>query len=57
MVPNTTSPAVNKVPVGATSSDGTLALCPLSGTTDQRGIARPQGSACEIGSVERKPKE
>lgn len=57
MVPKTTSPAVNKIPVGATSSDGTMPLCPSSGTTDQRGIPRPQGSGCDIGSVERKPKE
>ena len=57
MVPKTTSPAVNKIPIGATNADGTTALCPSSGTTDQRGIARPQGSACDIGSVERKPRE
>ncbi|HSD01277.1 MAG TPA: right-handed parallel beta-helix repeat-containing protein [Gaiellales bacterium] len=57
MVPRTTSPAVNKVPIGATSSDGTIALCPSSGTTDQRGIPRPQSGACDIGSVERKPRE
>lgn len=57
MAPRPSSPAVNKIPVGATTTDGTLALCPASGTTDQRGIPRPQGSACDIGSVERKPKE
>jgi hypothetical protein len=56
MVPRPASPAVNKIPIGATSSDGTMALCPSSGTTDQRGIARPQAGACDIGSVERKPK-
>jgi hypothetical protein len=52
MVPRPNSPAVNKIPIGA--PDG---LCPPSGTTDQRGIARPQSGACDIGSVERKPKE
>jgi hypothetical protein len=55
VLPKPTSPAINKIPIGATSSDGSTALCPASGTTDQRGIARPQGSACDIGSVERKP--
>jgi hypothetical protein len=57
MVPRPTSPAVNAIPIGATSADGNLALCPSLGTTDQRGIARPQAGACDIGSVERKPKE
>jgi hypothetical protein len=57
MVPRPTSPAVNAIPVGATSWDGAISLCPASGTTDQRGIPRPQAGACEIGSVERKPKE
>jgi hypothetical protein len=57
MVPTPKSPAVNRIPVGATSSDGTIALCPASGTTDQRGIARPQAGACDIGAVERKPKD
>jgi hypothetical protein len=56
MLPNPASPAINKIPIGATSSDGSLALCPTSGTTDQRGVPRPQGGACDIGSVERKPK-
>jgi parallel beta helix pectate lyase-like protein len=57
MVPKPTSPAVNRITVGSTTADGTTALCPASGTTDQRGIARPQSGACDIGSVERKPKE
>ncbi len=52
MVPRPASPAVNAIPIG--SSGG---LCPSSGTTDQRGIARPQAGACDIGSVERKPKD
>src|SRR4051812_9583544 len=57
MVPRPASPAVNAIPVGATGADGSTAVCPSSGTADQRGIARPQAGACEIGSVERKPKE
>jgi hypothetical protein len=33
--------------------DTALAIhCPA---TDQRGIARPQGSACDVGAVERQP--
>ena len=57
MVPRPASPAVNAIPVGATSWDAAIGLCPASGTVDQRGISRPQAGACEIGSVERKPKE
>ena len=56
MVPKPKSPAVNRIPIGAVASDGSIALCPASGTTDQRGIARPQAGACDVGSVERKPK-
>ncbi len=42
------SPAINGVPVAnCTDANG----IPI--TTDQRGIARPQGVACDIGSVER----
>jgi hypothetical protein len=57
MVPRPHSPAANAIAVGATSGDGTTPLCPASGTADQRGIARPQSGACDVGSVERKPKE
>jgi hypothetical protein len=56
ILPRPGSPAVNAVPTGTTTTVGT-ALCPASGTTDQRGIQRPQSAACDIGSVERKPKE
>jgi len=42
------SPALNQIPVG-TMANGTT-LCP---GTDQRGDSRPQGSECDIGSVER----
>jgi hypothetical protein len=52
MKPASNSPAVDAIPIGALATDGT-ALCPASGTTDQRGKPRPQGSACDIGSVER----
>jgi hypothetical protein len=38
------------IPVGATGNG--IALCP---STDQRGVARPQGSACDIGAVELSP--
>jgi hypothetical protein len=36
------SPAVDAIPAGA----------PGCGATDQRGVARPQGAACDIGAVE-----
>jgi len=52
MVPRPGSPAVNVIPIGAAGG-----LCPSSGSTDQRGIPRPQSGACDTGSVERKPKE
>ena len=31
---------------------GSDADCP---TTDQRGVVRPQGAACDVGAVERQP--
>ncbi len=44
------SPAIDAVPIAdCTDSSGN----PLA--TDQRGIARPQGPACDIGSVEARP--
>ena len=46
------SPAIDQIPVGAMTSSGGIALCPASGSTDQRGVARPQGPACDIGAVE-----
>jgi probable HAF family extracellular repeat protein len=46
-----TSPAVDAIPVSptnyCTAVDGTTPI-----TTDQRGIARPHGTACDIGAVE-----
>jgi hypothetical protein len=44
------SPVLNQIPVGATGNGATL--CP---GTDQRGVARPQGSECDIGAVELSP--
>jgi fibronectin-binding autotransporter adhesin len=48
MVPRPASPAVDVIPIGA-------GPCAATGTTDQRGLARPRGTGCEIGSVERQP--
>ena len=46
MLPGAGSPAINAIPIGtATLCDGTF-------KSDQRGVSRPQGSACDIGSVE-----
>jgi hypothetical protein len=43
-----TSPAVDAVPIAdCTLSDGTTPLA-----TDQRGVARPEGSACDMGAFE-----
>jgi hypothetical protein len=47
-----TSTALDRIPVGATGADGTTRLCPMSGSRDQRWVARPQGSACDLGAVE-----
>jgi hypothetical protein len=35
------------IPIASCQADGAAGV-----TTDQRGIARPQGPGCEIGSVE-----
>jgi hypothetical protein len=45
--PATDSPALDRIPTG-TDVDGTL-LCP---GTDQRGVARPQATDCDVGAVE-----
>jgi len=47
-----TSRAVDSIPVGAVSVGAELPLCPSSGTRDQRGVPRPQGPACDVGSYE-----
>ncbi|HUE90026.1 MAG TPA: thrombospondin type 3 repeat-containing protein [Vicinamibacterales bacterium] len=41
------SPALNAIPVSACTDTNSLAV-----TTDQRGIPRPQGAACDMGSFE-----
>jgi hypothetical protein len=41
------SPALNAIPKGASG-------CGTEITTDQRGVKRPQGSGCDIGSYEKK---
>lgn len=50
MPPKADSPAIDVIPVGAHYAG--LLLCPQEGTLDQRGVPRPQGPACDIGSVE-----
>jgi hypothetical protein len=47
--PASDSPVVNQIPVGAKVKKPKAILCP---GTDQRGLARPQGTACDIGAVE-----
>jgi hypothetical protein len=41
------SPAINQIPIG-TQANG-ITICP---GTDQRGITRPQNTACDLGAVE-----
>lgn len=53
LLPDPTSPLVDFIPVDACGDGDELAGGPV--TTDQRGVARPQGSGCEIGSVELEP--
>jgi fibronectin-binding autotransporter adhesin len=48
-VPGGGSPAVDAVPTG------TPGLCDGSFDTDQRGVTRPQGPACDAGSIEVEP--
>jgi hypothetical protein len=45
-LPQVTSPLRNAIPVGAAG------LCDGSIPTDQRGVARPQGAACDIGAAD-----
>jgi CSLREA domain-containing protein len=44
--PALSSPAIDAIPFG------TAGLCDASTPTDQRGVARPAGVACDIGAVE-----
>jgi hypothetical protein len=46
-LPATTSPLLGAVPVDRCQADGAAGV-----TTDQRGVTRPQGPACDTGSVE-----
>jgi predicted RNA-binding protein with TRAM domain len=48
MAPNSDSPVLNQIPDPTTTVAG-IALCPGA---DQRGVARPQGTGCDMGSVE-----
>jgi predicted outer membrane repeat protein len=48
------SPAVDAIPVSALAADGITPLCLAFGTTDQRGVKRPRGPACDVGAYERK---
>jgi hypothetical protein len=55
-LPNAGSPAIDAIPVGAVGANNSRTpLCPALGSTDQRGVARPQGAACDIGAVEVQP--
>jgi hypothetical protein len=48
------SPAIDAVPVADCTydDDGNPATPEVPLTSDQRGVARPQGSACDIGAYE-----
>jgi len=46
-LPGATSPALDAIP------NGTVGLCDATVAVDQRGAVRPNGTACDIGSVER----
>jgi hypothetical protein len=52
-LPAVSSPLVNAIPVAACGDGDDLAGFAV--TTDQRGVARPQETGCEIGSVELEP--
>jgi hypothetical protein len=49
-VPGLDSPVLDQIPLGTTGNG--ISLCP---GTDQRGVARPQGSECDEGAVELAP--
>ena len=46
------SAAIDAIPAGATYGDLAAPLCPAGGTTDLRGVPRPQAGACDAGSME-----
>jgi hypothetical protein len=47
MLPAAGSPLIDSIPVNACRNDGAAGV-----DTDQRGVRRPQGDACDNGSVE-----
>jgi hypothetical protein len=56
-LPAASSPLINVIPVTtATGVTDAVTAAPVvlcaTGATDQRGVSRPQGAACDIGSVE-----
>jgi hypothetical protein len=46
-LPQPGSPLIDAIPVASCQADGASGI-----TTDQRGVTRPQGAACDIGAVE-----
>jgi len=46
-LPRPGSPLIDAIPLASCRADGAAAV-----TTDQRGVTRPQGPACDIGAVE-----
>jgi hypothetical protein len=50
MLPNSGSPLLDWIPLGACGGGNDLAGFPV--TTDQRGVGRPQGPGCDVGAVE-----
>ncbi len=40
------------IPAGSPAVDANTEICPPTPATDQRGVARPQGPACDIGAFE-----
>ena len=46
------STAVDVIPAGATYGLPQTPLCPATGSTDLRGVPRPQAGACDAGSTE-----
>ncbi len=47
LLPQPGSPLIDAIPPTSCQSDGAAGI-----TTDQRGVARPQGAGCDIGAVE-----
>jgi len=49
-LPQSGSPLIDAIPIGSCQADGAAGI-----TTDQRGLARPAQSGCDIGAVEAQP--